>query len=91
MNVLEDMAMQIGTDAYMREDEAQKTCDDCYSSVPFDASDGMTMMLACPKLWVETVGAIKAINGVVKGCGFCQAHREIVLLDDEACEEWEEA
>lgn len=89
---MEDMARQIGTDAYDPEYEPQKkTCDDCYSGVPFDASDGMTMMLACPKPWVETVGAIKAINGVVKGCGFCQAHRKMVLLDDEACEDWEEA
>lgn len=91
MNVLEDMAMQIGTDAYMRESESEKTCADCYQCHELQRTDGTVMMSVVQKPYKETVGAIKAVGSIVDGCGWCDIMGRVVRLDSEACDDWEES
>lgn len=92
MNVMEDMARQIGTDAYMPEVECEKTCEDCYHIHELrPAPDGMTITMVVPMPWRRTEGAIKAIDAIVRSCGFCDILGCMVALDNEACDEWEEA
>ena len=92
MNQLEDMARQVGTDAYEPGPEA-RTCGKCDHVRPFGVLDGKTMHSVLTMPWKGTGGAIKAVNAIREHCGWCRALDVVVTLAESAddCADWEES
>lgn len=92
MNQLEDMARQIGTDAYAPQVES-RTCGECGHIRPFGVFDGKTMHSVVPMPWKATEGAIKAVNAIRDRCAWCEALGLVVTHEESAddCADWEES
>lgn len=92
MNQLEDMARQIGTDAYAPQVEG-RTCGECEHIRQFGVFDGKTMHSVVSMPWKATEGAIKAVNAIREHCAWCRALDLVVTIDESAddCADWEES
>jgi hypothetical protein len=92
--MVEDMAQQIGTDAYMHENEgAGHVCGDCDNAQAFMAADGSTALAALGKPWKASLVAQKMASTLVENCAYCLCNCFIVRKDEsaDACEDWERA
>lgn len=92
MRGLEDMAQQLGTDAYARKTiEVSRTCSQCDYAQDFVAADGTTALLALGKPWKSSLVAQKMASSLVEKCAYCLIKLCIVRKDEsaDACDDWE--